>query len=100
MKRTIRLFLVAAMALTAMIAASPQTAEARGRGGFRGGFGFGFRGYYGPGFYGYGYQSCGFGPYWGPCYGAYGPGGFDMGMAAAAGIGAVDLNVKPGQAEV
>jgi PEGA domain-containing protein len=58
----------------------------------------------------YGYAPFyGFGPYWGPYYPAYGPwgfagryypGGFDSGRAAAAGLGAVDLHAKPGDAEV
>jgi hypothetical protein len=92
-----RWFLAAATTLAAVLMAFPRAAEARGRVGFRGaivvpGF-FGWPHYaYGPYF--------GFGPYWGPYYGPYAPGGFDPGMAAAAGIGAVDLNVKPGEAEV
>src|SRR6185295_17409890 len=80
--------------------AFPRAADARGRIGFRGaivvpGF-FGWPHYA----YGYGWPYCGFGSYWGPCYGPYAQGGFNMGMAAAAGIGAIDLNVKPGEAEV
>jgi hypothetical protein len=96
---------VAATTLVGVIAAFPQAADAHGRGGFHHGivggnfFGdpfFGW-GYYGWPYYGFGPYS---GPYWSPYYGAYGPNSFDMGLAAAAGIGAVDLNVKPNQAEV
>ena len=91
--------------LATMALALPQSADARGRG-YHGG-------YRGPvvvrGFYGFGYPyfGFGFGPYgggyWGPGWGpyAYGPeGGIDMSAAFTAGYGAVDLNVKPGQAEV
>ena len=101
MTRWTRSFLAAATILVGVVALFPQAAEARGRG-FRGAIVV--RGFFGGPFYGNPY--CGFGPYWGPCYGAYEPygpyvsNGFDMGMAAAAGIGAVDLDVKPGAADV
>ena len=57
------------------------------------------------GFYGYGsYYGFGFGPYWGPyAWGpyAYGPeGGVDLNVAMMSGYGGVDMDVKPGQAEV
>ncbi|HSB60732.1 MAG TPA: hypothetical protein VLI67_03365, partial [Vicinamibacteria bacterium] len=82
----------------------PQAAEAHGRG--RGGFG-GRGGAYFGGFYGFSpFFGYGFGPYWAPYWGPYaGPyfrpeGGVDMNAAMIAGFGAVDLDVKPGQAEV
>lgn len=102
MTRWTRSILAAGMILVGVIAAFPRAAEAHGRIGFR--VGIGIPGFFGGPFYGYPY--CGFSPYWGPCYGAYGTygpyasTGFQMGMAAAAGIGAVDLDVKPGAAEV
>jgi hypothetical protein len=79
----------------------PAAAEAHGRGRGRAGFhgrGFGYAPYFG----------FGFGSYWGPwspwAYGgpyAFRPeGGIDMGFAMMAGFGALDLNVKPGSAEV
>jgi hypothetical protein len=86
-----------AAALVLITTLSPGDALAQGRGGHRG-FAFVGRGFYGPSL-GFGY---GFGPYWGP-WGpyAYAPGGgIDMGAALIAGYGAVDMNVKPGQAEV
>jgi hypothetical protein len=48
-----------------------------------------------------GYHGFGWGPYWGP-WGDYSvpEGGIDMSAAFTAGYGAVDLNVKPGSAEV
>jgi hypothetical protein len=51
------------------------------------------------------YFAFGYGPYFGPYWGwgpyAYAPpGDIDMNVALAAGLGAVDLNVKPGSAEV
>ena len=90
MTRWTRWFLAAATTLAVTTLLYPPAAEARGRIVFHGGFGF--RGFYGPPYYAYG---CGF---WGPCFGPMV--GFNMGMAAAAGIGAVDVDVKPGQAEV
>jgi hypothetical protein len=82
----------------ALIILSPREAFAQGRGGFHRG-GFGGRGFYVSPFFGFGY---GFAPYWGP-WGPYGyapAGGIDMGAALIAGYGAVDMNVKPGEAEV
>lgn len=56
---------------------------------------------------GFGYPYWGYGPYWGgPWYGGWGFGyGFypppiDLNAATIAGVGAIDLNVKPGEAEV
>lgn len=90
----------AVVALTALITLAPQSAEAHGRGGFRG------RPIIGGGFYSP-YFGFGWGPYWGPWspywgWGAgYRPaGGIDPSLALVAGVGAVELNVKPGQAEV
>lgn len=100
MTRWTRSFLVAATILGTMIVAFPGAAEARGR--------IVVRGFIGWPYYGFG-AHYGFGPYWGSYYGAFGPygpfgpyypSGFDSSMAAAAGIGAVDLDVKPGAAEV
>ena len=95
-KRTVAV--VGPAAALALITLSPQEAFAQGRGGHRGPVFVG-RGVYASPYFGFGY---GFGPYWGP-WGpyAYAPaGGIDMGAALIAGFGAVDLNVKPGQAEV
>jgi hypothetical protein len=59
-----------------------------------GGFGFGYPYWgYGPWFYGGWWGPYGFGP------GFYGP-GIDLNAATIAGVGAIDLNVKPGEAEV
>ena len=92
-----RWLLVAATALAAVTIAVPSSSAAVGR----------FHGHivirgvyaapYGP-WWGY----FGFGPYgyWGPYYGPYWGQADYMAMAATAGIGAVDLNVKPGSAEV
>ena len=98
--------IVATGAILATVAlALPRPADARGRG-YHGGVRRGpvVRGFYG---FGYPYFGFGFGPYWGPYWGpgwgpyGYGPeGGIDMSAAFTAGYGAVDLNVKPGQAEV
>jgi hypothetical protein len=86
-----------AMLLTAVGAMLPASAQAYPRGGgHRGPVFFGGRGFYGP-YYGYGpfYGAYGYGPY------AYGPaGGIDLNVAMMAGYGGVDLDVKPGQAEV
>ena len=98
MTRRTRLSLAAATTLAALFVAAPRAAEARGRFGFRGAIVV--PGFYGWPHYAYGWSYCGFGPYGGSCYGPYAEPGFNMGMAAAAGIGAVDLNVKPGAAEV
>jgi hypothetical protein len=84
--------------MASMVVAFPRAAEARRRVGFRGPVVV--RGFFGsPYDYGFGAPYWGFGPYWGPRFGWYDR-GFDSGMAAAAGIGAVDLDVKPGEAEV
>ena len=94
--------LASALLLTALGATLPAPALANPRGG-------GHRGPVvvvggGRGFYGYGpYYGFGLGPYFGPY--AYGPflgpeGGVDMSAAMMAGYGGVDLDVKPGQAEV
>ncbi len=92
------------LAFGALLEVSP--AEAR-RGGFgRGRGGIGIRvpsfgaGYYGYGFYGYPYGFYGY-PY------AYGPyrrpgqeGGLNPTQARLMGVGAIDMRVKPGKAEV
>ena len=87
----------AAVAMTGALAFPPAKAEAHGHGGHavvvRGGFYYPWFGY-------------GFGPYWGWGWGPYPPawygppGGVDMNYAMMAGFGAVDLNVKPNQADV
>jgi hypothetical protein len=97
--RRVAPLIVAAGVLAGAEALAPQVAEAHGR---RGGgrIVFHSRGFYGPYF--------GFGSYWGPWgyWGPYAPyafrpeGGVDMGFAMMAGFGAIDLNVKPGAAEV
>jgi len=95
---------VAAAAALAVIAfASPQAAEAHGRHGSWRGPVVVSRGFYGYPYFGFGAWN----PYWGPwgAYGwgpyAYGPqGGLDLNVAMIAGYGAIDLNVKPKQAEV
>jgi PEGA domain len=87
--------IVAAAVLTAAVGLAPA-AEAHGRRVYRP-----VR-FVGAGFYGFPYYSFG----WGPDFGPYGPhafappGGIDMNVAMLAGFGAVNLNVKPGQAEV
>ena len=103
MTRAKRAWLTAAVAvaITGALAFVPSKAEAHGRGGGHGVVVVG-GGFYSP-WFGYG-----FGPYWGwgwgwgpyaPAY--YGPpGGVDMNYAMMAGFGAVDLNVKPNQADV
>jgi hypothetical protein len=87
-----------AVAMAGTVALQPREAEAHGRGGRGGGFVHGGGGFYSP-WIGYG----AFSP-WG--WGGYGPGyyepegGVSMGAAMVAGMGAVDLNVKPNQADV
>jgi hypothetical protein len=84
-----------AVALTGALASQAPRAEAHGRGG-------GHHVVYGGG----GFYSpwMGFGPFWG--WGAYPPayyepqGGVSMGAAMIAGMGAVELNVKPNRADV
>ena len=55
------------------------------------GHGYGHRGYYGHGRH--------YSPYYDPYYGPYShyskPGGLDLGVARLAGLGALDLNVRP-----
>lgn len=97
-KQAVKVAGVAAL-LAAVVTLFPSEAQAQRRGGFRPRVFF--RGFYGSPFFGFGY---GFAPYWvgpyGP-YGVYGPrGGVDMNAAMIAGWGAVDLDVKPGEAEV
>jgi hypothetical protein len=95
-----------AVAITGALAFVPSRAEARGRGHGHGGHGvvvagggfyypwYGFSPYWGWGWGGWGWG-------WGPYPGYYGPpGGVDMNYAMMAGYGAVDLNVKPNQADV
>jgi hypothetical protein len=91
-------------ALVAMALLVPGSAEAHGRGGPGG---HGGRSVVVGGFYGYPYYGVGFyGPFWDPFFYGYagvylGPeGGLDMGAAMVAGYGAIDMNVKPGAAEV
>jgi hypothetical protein len=101
MMRKARFFTVAMAALAFSTLATPTAvfAHGRGHGGRRpvvvvgGGFypywGWGFGGYYGA-----------YGPFFGPPY-AYQPeGGVDLSAAMMAGYGGVDLDVKPGHAEV
>ena len=107
MTRLTRTF-IAATILAGGIALSPRAAQAHGHIGFHPAIVVG--GWFGRPFYGYPYG--GFSPYWGPCFDGYGPyvargpygpsasSTLQLGMAAASGIGAVDLNVKLGDAEV
>jgi PEGA domain len=88
-------------AVLALIILSPREAFAQGRGGFHRGPVFVGRSFFVSPYFGYGY-GYGFAPYWG-AYGPYAyapPGGIDMGAALIAGFGAVNMNVKPGEAEV
>jgi hypothetical protein len=92
-----------ALALAGLTLLGTTAAEAHGRGGgggrvvVRGGYGF-----YAPPFaYGWGFYSPFFAPYWawgGPYYPP--GGGVDMNVAMMAGLGAVELNVKPNRADV
>lgn len=83
-----------AVALTGALALQPSAAEAHGRGGGR-------RVVYGGGFY-----SPWMSPWYGWGWGGYPPayyqpeGGVSMGAAMIAGMGAVELNVKPNRADV
>lgn len=89
-------------AVLALITLSPREALAQGRGGFHRGPVFVGRPVFVSPYFGFGY-GYGFGPYWGGPWGPYAyapPGGIDMGAALIAGFGAVDMNVKPGEAEV
>lgn len=97
----------AVAAIAAMTALAPSEAQARGHhGGVRivvGGF-YGYGPYFGLG-WGYGYAPYYYGPYspyWGPYYG-YAPstgGGIDPNVATIAGLGGINVNVKPAEAEV
>ena len=93
----------------AVMAFAPSEAQARGHhggvrvsvGGFYGldpyfGFGYGFGPFYGP-------YSPYWGGYWGPYSGPYAHregGGIDPNVAMIAGLGGIDVNVKPTDAEV
>ncbi len=96
-KRTIGSLVVVAAALLVAPLGLPAPAEAHGRVFVGAGFG---------GFYGWGpYWGMGWGwgwPYWGwPGPYSYGYGGSPaLGYAMMSGMGALDLNVKPNQAEV
>ena len=95
--RTVGSFVVAAAVALAPLGL-PGPAEAHG---FHGGvfIGVGFGGFYGWGPY-WGWP----GPYWGwwgPGPYSYGaPGGYALGYAMMSGMGAIDVNAKPKQAEV
>jgi hypothetical protein len=86
-----------AVALTGALALQAPRAEAHGRAGGRHVI-YGGGGFYNP--------WMGFGPSWGWGWGAYPPayyqpeGGVSMGAAMIAGMGAVELNVKPNRADV
>ncbi len=90
--------------LVAFFAFAPtRTAEAgyyRHYSGHYGHHGYG-RGYYGHGYGHRGYYGHGrhYSPYYGSYYGSYSdyprPGGLDLGAARQAGLGALDLNVRP-----
>jgi hypothetical protein len=87
----------AATAMTLVALVLPHEAEARGR---RGRSFAVHRGVFANPHFWLGY---GFGPYAGAYYGPHGyrpEGGIDMGAAMLAGFGAIDLDVKPGRAEV
>jgi hypothetical protein len=87
--------LVAAVALLALGASREASAHPHGHVVFHGGFYYG--GFY-PG-WGYGF---GWGPYWGWGWGPYPyySGAPEMGAAMVAGMGAVELKVKPNKADV
>jgi len=98
--RTVGSLVLAVTALVVTPLGLPASAEAHGHhGGIYVGVGFG-------GFYGWGAPYWGWGaPYWGwgwgwpgPYYGA--PGGGALGYAMMSGMGALDVDVKPKQAEV
>ena len=103
-----RWLLVAVASVAGVVAVFPQTAEAQGhrgprgaivvsRGFYGGPFSYGYGWPYG---YGFGWPYYGFGWGFGGPFGPYAEGGFNLGVAAASGMGGVDLNVKPGSAEV
>ena len=85
------------MMMVLFASAFPRTAEAsyyRGHHGYHGyrygGHHYGHYGYrYGYGGYGYGGYGYGYRPYYGPT------GGLDLNVARQAGLGALDLNVRP-----
>jgi hypothetical protein len=87
--------LAVAVALTGALAVQPTQAEAHGRGGH---VVYGGGGFYNP-WFGFGaFSGWGWGPY---APGFYQPeGGVSMGAAMIAGMGAVELNVKPNRADV
>ncbi len=94
--RTLGSLLVAAVAVAVAPLGLPASAEAHGHhGGVYVGVGFG-------GIYGWG-PWWGWGPYWGwgpwPYYSGA-PGGAALGYAMMSGMGALDLSVKPKEAEV
>jgi hypothetical protein len=96
--RAIRALVVGAATLLATGLATHAEAHGRGHG-------------HGPvivgGFYAAPWFGWGWGPYWGSYwgpwigpYGLYPQGGIDPNVAMMAGVGAIDLNVKPGRAEL
>jgi hypothetical protein len=109
---------IAAATVAGLIAGLPPAAEARDSGFHRGrtivvgSYRFPHRRYYRPGggydgFPYHRYHRFGWGFHFGPRYDPYfgpwaydPPGGIDMNVAVLAGLGAVDLDVKPGKAEV
>jgi hypothetical protein len=97
--RRTRMVLAFVVLLGGAALAVPRSAEAH-PGGFHGGVVVVRPPYYGFGFgYGYPYYPWAYG--WGPWPYYYGPpGGVDMSAAFVAGYGAIDMNVKPGEAEV
>ena len=103
MTRRRRVALAAAALVAGAVLALPASASAHGRRGpvvhLGGYYGYGFGPTFGLG-WGWGW---GWGPYYWPPYGpgAFRPeGGVDRGLAMMAGVGAVDLDVKPSQADV
>jgi len=116
-RRRIGALVVSAATLTGLAAGRPPAAEARDSGVDRartivvGSYRFPQRRYYRSdwGYYGpyHRYYRFGWGSYFGPHYDPYfrplpyePPGGIDMNVAVLAGLGAVELDVKPGRAEV
>jgi hypothetical protein len=83
-----------ALALLALGASRDAAAHPRGHVVVHAGFYGGFYPWYG---YGYGF---GWGPYWGWGPFPYYSGGAEMGAAMVAGMGAVELKVKPNRADV
>lgn len=95
--RTVGSLVLAATAVVVTPLSLPASAEAHGHhGGAYVGVGFG--GFYGWGpYWGWAAPYWGWGP-WSYYYGA--PGGYALGYAMMSGMGALDLSVKPKQAEV